>query len=196
MFYLYKMFSIFKYFSWKNNSLQNNISLSSEEASIAQPYSIPANKTEKIQLLLQIRHIKNIYYKYTNNPLFRQELYDTFLTDTDFDYGDAAFDDNDDDNIRIFDKYIIKYIKSRELFLKNLIDMNLKYHLYLSTSKLEEHESDESHHILFIMDMTDKKIFEYCYNLYILHNKDFRVIDTLFSAIIIYNMNKTIKIFR
>lgn len=155
----------------------------------APPYDIP-KKADRIHLLLQIRHIKNIYYKYTNNPSFKNELYESFLTDTDFDYGLSAYDDNED--VRIFDKYILQYIEKRKEYLQNLE----KYHLYVSTGHLEEHPSDSDYHILFIIDMTDKKIFEYCYNMYNISPNDFKIINTIFSAIIYKDMNKTIKLFQ
>ena len=186
--YITKIFSSSKPKPFENIKIDTIASMSTEYP----PYTIP-NKPEKLHLLLQIRHIKNIYYKYTNSPSFRQDLYDSFSTDTDFDHGEVAFDD--EDNIRIFDKYIINYIKERQEYVQGLRDKDNKVHFYLSTGHLEEHTPNEAYHILFIMDMTDKRIFEYCYNMYTVQSADFNIIKTLLSAIIYHNMNKSTKVF-
>lgn len=182
------MSSIFKYLSKLFNKKNTFAHTKIDKTMPVAPYDISVSdtKSERVYLLLQIRHIKNIYYKYTNNALFRQDMYDTFLTDTDFDYGNVAFDD-EEDNIRIFDKYILQYIELRKEFLQGL----QKYELYESVGKLEERTVDDNHHILFIMDMTDKRVFEYCFS-----NMKVNVVDALFSAIIYQNMNMNIKVFR
>lgn len=189
------MFSIFEYLYNifdKKNKIKQDVQITQQSSII--PFNIP-NKTEKIQLLLEVRHIKNIYYKYSGNILFRQELYDTFLVDNDFDSGISAFDDDTD--IRIFDKYILNYIATRKKFLQNILDEGNSYQLYISSSDLEEHPLDAKYHILFIMDMTDKKIFEYCYNIYTINTSQyFNLHDILFSAIVYKDMNKYTKILK
>ena len=121
-------------------------------------------KQVRINILLYIKQCKNTFYKYTQKEKFNEELYKKFIDEDHFDGGDTGFDD--EDNVRIFDKYVLDYIKSRNEILtffqcKN-ITLNLKHHLNdLRDFRSSEQEKD----ILFVMDMPEKEIFEYCYDM-------------------------------
>jgi len=121
-------------------------------------------KQLRIDILLYIKQVKNTYYKYTNNPKFNQELYNSFGNDENFDGGDTAFDD--DDNMRIFDKYVIDYIKHRNEIITYL---QCKNKHVISNKKLTDLEDirtlENTIDILFVIDMSDKDIFDYCYSL-------------------------------
>ena len=144
------------------------------------------DKTKKIQLFLQIRHIKNIYYKYTQNICFREQLYNDFLKETDFDYGEAAYDDEKYD-VRIFDTYICDYIEKRRKFIEELQHNDVEYEL----SQIIESDHKGNMIITFIMDMTDRHILDYCMSL-----TDHKLMDILLSAIIIDKGKTYTKLFR
>jgi hypothetical protein len=132
------------------------------------------DKTKKIQLFLQIRHIKNIYYKYTQNICFREQLYNDFLKETDFDYGESAYDDEKYD-VRIFDTYICEYIKKRKQFIEELENNGVDFELSYSVESVYK----GCMVITFIMDMSDRHILEYCMSV-----PDNKLMDILLSAII------------
>ena len=126
---------------------------------------IPAEelKNIRINILLFIKQCKNTYYKYTNRENFNAELYKSFIDEDNFDGGETGFDD--EDNVRIFDKYILDYIKSRNEILTYFQCKNIKVNLKSKISELRDIKfSQEEKDILFVIDMTDKDIFKYCYD--------------------------------
>lgn len=145
------------------------------------------NKQLRINILLFIRQYKNAYYKYTNKNKFNEELYDLFVNDENFDDKITAYDD-EDENIRIFDKYIFEYIKDRDDIMRYLQSNNKIVNL---KSNLEEFNdiifSKNNIDILFILDMSEKDIFTYCYNLLHNHQEISYIKDILFSIIFKYD---------
>lgn len=125
---------------------------------------IPPNelKVMRINILLYIKQCKNTYFKYTNKDKFNEDLYKSFIDEDHFDGGDTAFDD--EDNIRIFDKYILDYIKSRNDIMTYFQCKNKTINLRTKLEDLRDFKmSDKEKDILFIIDMSDKDIFNFCY---------------------------------
>lgn len=153
-----------------NNNMDNNID----------------DKQLRINILLFIRQYKNTYYKYSNKEKFNEELYNSFVNDEHFDSGITGYDD--EENISIFDKYILEYIKNRNnvityLQCKNKI-LNFRNYLELLNDIKPTNDSID---ILFILDMSEKDIFSYCYNLIRYNGKLYYLKDILFSFIVKYN---------
>mgnify|MGYP001062176149 CR=1 FL=1 len=128
---------------------KDEISLTSEEI-----------KLLRLNTLLYIKQCKNTFFKYTNIEKFNSELYNSFFNDDNFDGGDTGIDD--DDNIRIFDKYILDYIKNRNDIMTYLQCKNQKINIVSKLSDLKDFTHSEVRDILFVIDMSDKDIFNYC----------------------------------
>lgn len=120
-------------------------------------------KQMKIDTLLYIKHMKNTYHKYVDESKFNKDLYDKFIEKDNFDNGETAFDDDDD--IRIFDRYILDYIKNRNNISTYMQCKNKSIRTVTKLEELEEIRSKDIIDILFVMDMSDKDIFTYCYNI-------------------------------
>ena len=91
-----------------------------------------------------------------------ESLYNTFIKEDHFDGGDTGFDD--EENIRIFDKYILDYIKSRNEIITYFQCKNKVVNLKTKLEDLRDfRSSDEEKDILFTIDMNDKDIFNFCY---------------------------------
>jgi hypothetical protein len=190
--YINKLLEDSKIFTYNylNNNIETNkkypklLDLSNEDVEYAN--TEVDDKQLRINILLFIRQYKNTYYKYINKEKFNEELYNSFINEENFDGGNTAYDD--EDNTRIFDKYILEYIKNRNsvmtyLQCKNKI-INLKNNLeVLNDIKF----SNDSIDVLFILDMSEKDIFSYCYNLLHNHGKISYIKDILFSIIFKYN---------
>ena len=123
-------------------------------------------KQLKIDVLLFVRQYKNTYYKYTNKSKYNEELYNSFINERNFDGGTTAFDD--DDEVRIFDRYILEYIKNRNdimtyLQCKNR-DINIKQRLQdlFDVNQLTKNTPLD---ILFVIDLSEKDLFTYCYHI-------------------------------
>lgn len=122
------------------------------------------DKQLKINTLLYIKQLKNTYYKYTDKTKFNKELYDNFVKEDNFDGGETAFDD--DDNVRIFDKYILEYIKNRNDIITYIQCKNKDIIIKTKMEDLKDiRSSEEKMDLLFVIDMSDKEIFKYCYEL-------------------------------
>lgn len=119
-------------------------------------------KQYRLNTLMYIKQCKNTYYKYTQNDLFNEKLYNSYKTDNnDFDSGETAFDDND--NISIFDKYILEYIKNRNDIMTFFQCKNIKINLKHKIEELRDfRDNNDNKDVLFFIDMTDKQIFDYC----------------------------------
>lgn len=138
------------------------------------------DKQVRINTLLYIKQVKNTYYKYTNKELFNKELYDTFIQDENFDGGLTAFDDEDD--VRIFDKYILEYIKKRNSIITYMQCKNKSIEL-----KTSLHDMKEKRSILFVLDMNEKELFKYCYD-FIQESDNVHILqEIIFSFIIKYD---------
>jgi hypothetical protein len=151
------------------------------------------DKQLRIDTLLFVRQFKNTYYKYTNKEKFNEELYNSFVDDKNFDGGQTAFDD-DDQTIRIFDKYILEYIKNRNdvitfLQCKNKdVIFNLKLE-QLNDLKYKNNKID----IIFAIDMPEKDLFNYCYNI-IQKTGNISIIKGIVFSIILKYDNEYIRI--
>jgi hypothetical protein len=157
-----------------------------------EPYEtiIEYDKVKKLQLFLQIRHIKNIYYKYTKNTLYREHLYNSFVKENDFDYGESAYDDETD--TKIFDKYICDYIEKRKGFLDEFDQYGIEYECCTSIMDDDSNNKCDNNKIkiTFIIDMTDRNILDYC-----MKNNN-KSLDSLFSVVIIKNSQTSTKTLR
>jgi len=118
-------------------------------------------KNLRINTLLYIKQCKNTFFKYTCNEKFNSVLYDAFIDEENFDGGDTGFDD--DDNVRIFDKYILNYIKNRNDIMTYLQCKGKKTHLKTRLQDLQDfYTRDNEKDILFVIDMSDRDIFDFC----------------------------------
>ena len=161
--------NVYNYLNGDENAMKkfNSIGRINIEDDITRYRDKILNKEEekkmKIDTLLYIKHMKNTYYKYTDKSKFNKDLYDKFIENDNFDSGDTAFDD--DDNVRIFDRYILDYIKNRNEILTYLQCKNKGVRIVTKLDELEELRSKDTIDILFVMDMSDKDIFSYCYDI-------------------------------
>jgi hypothetical protein len=145
------------------------------------------DKQLRIDILLFVRQFKNTYYKYTNKDKFNPELYNSFVDDKHFDGGLTAFDD--DDNIRIFDKYILEYIKNRNDIMTYLQCKNKIVELQTKLENLREiaDHKEENINVLFTIDMNEKDLFNYCYSIIQKAGNIAMIKNIVFSIIIKYN---------
>jgi len=151
------------------------------------------DKQLRIDTLLFVRQFKNTYYKYTNKEKFNEELYNSFVDDKNFDGGPTAFDD-DDQNIRIFDKYILEYIKNRNDVMTYLQCKNKDVVLKLKLEQLNDlKHKDDKIDIIFAIDMPEKDLFHYCYNIIQKTGNVSTIKGIVFSLIVKYN-NEYIRI--
>lgn len=146
------------------------------------------DKQLRIDTLLFTKQYKNTYYKYTNKEKFNHELYNTFLDDKNFDGGDSGFDD--DDEVRIFDRYILEYIKNRNDVMTFLICKNkeiiLKTKLEDLTDIYTEKDKSNEVNILFTIDMNEKDLFTYCYGIVSKTGSITNIKNILFSLVCKY----------
>ena len=160
-----------------------------EDIEFDNKYVLNSNIDEKqlrIKILLYIKQIKNIYYKYTDTTRFNKILYDSFVDEDNFDGGNTAFDD--DDNVKIFDKYIIDYIKSRNEIITYLQCKNKHINFNKKLTDLNDIRTIvNTIDIVFIMDMSDKDIFDYCYSLVKDNTNCITAQAVLFSMVFKYN---------
>jgi len=192
---IYKYIKITNHNYWHKNDNDNDKiykNLEIDDTSLiksARPLQID-NKELRLNILLYIKQYKNIYYKYTNKDKFNSDLYNSYINDDSFDDSLTAYDD-DDSNIRIFDKYIIKYIKKRNDIITYLQCKNKNVILHTVLDNLKNINNGETFDILFIIDMPERDILSYCLN--ILNNSgDMGLLKTIiFSMILNINNNNT-----
>lgn len=138
------------------------------------------HKLDKKIVLMYIKQLKNIYYKYTDNKLYNERLYHLYAEKDDFDNDDTAYDDDED--IKIFDKYVIEYIKNRNQIVTYMMYKNKKINIKTSLEDLQDiKKSENSMDILFTIDMKDNDILSY----YFENEKDVKAI--VFSMIFKFN---------
>jgi len=163
--YCNKILTSAKVFAWNLiHNPQENKTYPKTELLHEEEVIIPLDELKKIRIdiLLYIKQCKNTYFKYTNKDKFNQELYNTFIKEDHFDGGDTGFDD--EENVRIFDKYILDYIKSRNEIITYFQCKNKVVNLKTKLEDLRDfRSSDEEKDILFTIDMNDKDIFNFCY---------------------------------
>jgi hypothetical protein len=152
------------------------------------------DKQLRVDTLLYIKQYKNVYYKYTNKSLFNPELYNYYSdNNTFFDSGKTAYDD-DDDTVKIFDKYILEYIKNRNDFITHLQCKNKQIVQQTSFDMLREYKKGDSHiDVIFIMDMKERDIFLYIYGL-IKEGKGMKELRGKIYSVIIRSQGEEIRI--
>lgn len=144
-------------------------------------------KQLRIDVLLFVRQFKNTYYKYTNKDKFNAALYNSFIDDDNFDGGLTGFDD-DDHEVRIFDKYILEYIKNRSEVLTYLQCKNKDIVLKDSLQKLDNLIiGNDKMDIIFAIDMNEKELFDYCYSIVANNGSMTTVKNIIFSMIVKYD---------
>jgi hypothetical protein len=137
------------------------------------------DKQLRIDTLLFVRQYKNTYYKYAKKDKFNQELYDTFISETAYD---------EDDNMRIFDKYILEYIKNRNDVLTFLQCRNKGVNLKEKVDDLSETRQSSSHiDVLFTIDMSEKDLFNYCHSILANIGSILTIKNIIFSLIVKHN---------
>lgn len=134
------------------------------------------DKQRRIDILLYTRQIKNVFYKYTNTPLFDPNLYNLFVGDENFDGGNTAFDDDSD--TRIFDEYVKDYIRDREAVLQYLMEKHSNVVIVDTMDALTEQS------VMFVIDMKDRELFQYCYSMIENHSNTHKIKDIIFSIIL------------
>lgn len=143
------------------------------------------HKQLKIDILLFVKQIKNTYFRYTCKDKFSPELYNSFVDEDHFDGGTTAFDDDDD--TRIFDKYVLEYIKHRNDVMTYL---QCKNKIITVKQRLEDLDEvvvgNENLQVVFAIDMSDKDLFNYCYSLIAKHGNLSFVKNIVFSVILKY----------
>jgi hypothetical protein len=145
------------------------------------------DKQLRIDTLLFVRQFKNTYYKYSNKDKFNPELYNSFVDDKHFDGGPTAFDD--DDNVRIFDKYILEYIKNRNDIMTYMQCKNKTVELQTKLDNLKDIKcsNNEIIDVIFTIDMNEKDLFNYCYSIIQKTGNIAMIKNIVFSIIIKHN---------
>lgn len=131
------------------------------------------DKQLRIDTLLYIRQVKNTYFKYTNNSLFDPQLYNIFIGDDNFDGGDTAFDDGNE--TRIFDGYVIEYIRSRSCAIEHIRNNHPGVSFVDGMDALDENSA------LFVIDMKDKELFRYCFSIVESSLNTYKLKDIIFG---------------
>jgi hypothetical protein len=157
-------------------------------------HPIVDDKQLRIDILLFVRQYKNTYYKYTNKEKFNPELYNSFINEDNFDGGLTAFDDDETENVRIFDKYILEYIKNRSDVITFLQCKNKNIIMKSSPDELRMIESGNNNlDILFIIDMSEKDLFNYCYGI-IKDERNISMIKPIIFSLIVKTKGELVRI--
>ena len=170
---LYNLFNkVYYMFSKKpenNSSTKPNLEYSS--------YGI-SDKTDKesrINILVEIKNIKNTYYKYTYDKKYSEKLYNAILQETEYENGVLI-----SNNSNIYDNEVIKYINYREELSKNTKN---NYNLKKNFQTFYKSESTNFSNILYVIDLNERELFEYCHDI-IKRNDKINIKDLVFSVII------------
>jgi hypothetical protein len=189
--YFYKLYDNIKVYTYNylngNENIQSYPKLLLEDEENANICHNIDDKQLRIDTLLFVRQFKNTYYKYTNKEKFNPELYNSFVDDKNFDGGLTAFDDDDSDT-RIFDKYILEYIKNRSDVLTYLQCKKRDVILKLKLEQLNpvvQYKEDVD--IIFAIDMSEKDLFNYCYSIIAKTGNISMIKNIVFSIILKYN---------
>jgi len=136
------------------------------------------DKTDKqlrINILLEIKNIKNTYYKYINNSKYSDKLYNNILQETEYEDGILV-----SDNSTVYDNDIKKYINCRKELFENT------KRIYIIKKNLQDFymiNDGNENNILYIIDLEERDMFNYCYD-YIKRDDKNLVRDLLFTVII------------
>ena len=136
------------------------------------------DKTDKqlrINILLEIKNIKNTYYKYINNSKYSDKLYNNILQETEYEDGILV-----SDNSIVYDNDIKKYINCRKELFENT------KRIYIIKKNLQDFymiNDGNENNILYIIDLEERDMFNYCYD-YIKRDDKNLVRDLLFTVII------------
>jgi hypothetical protein len=145
----------------------------------------------QINILILIKIYTNTYYKYTNNEKFNNKLYNIFINNK---FIISNLTEYNNDKINIFNKYIIEYIKKRNNVIKYLQSKNKIINLKNNIELLNNINTSNNYiDILFILDMSIKDIFLYCYFL-LNKNKDIMNIKNILLSIVIKYNNQEIRL--
>jgi hypothetical protein len=139
----------------------------------------------QINILILIKIYTNTYYKYSNNEKFNNKLYNIFINN---EFIISYLTEYNNDKINIFDKYIIEYNIKKKHIINYLKSKNKIINFKNNFDSLNDINSSNNYiDVLFILDMSIKDIFLYCY---FLLNKDKDIINIkniLLSIVIKYN---------
>jgi hypothetical protein len=199
--YLDKLFEnikIYNYNYWndnnKSNKIYKNLELDSDIDNISlyldnkiKPIDV-CDKKLRLNILLYIKQYKNTYYKYTNKEKFNIDLYNSFINDENFDDSLTAYDD-DEPNIRIFDKYILEYIKKRNDIITYLQCKDKGVILHDTLESLNDLKKSNTYDMLFIIDMNERDLLSYCLEILSKVNNISLLKTLIFSMIIKYDGN-------
>jgi hypothetical protein len=145
----------------------------------------------QINILILIKIYTNTYYKYSNNEKFNNKLYNIFINN---EFIISYLTEYNNDKINIFDKYIIEYNIKKKHIINYLKSKNKIINFKNNFDSLNDINSSNNYiDVLFILDMSIKDIFLYCY---FLLNKDKDIINIkniLLSIVIKYN-NREIRL--
>lgn len=136
------------------------------------------NKESRINILLEIKNIKNTYYKYTYDKKYSEKLYNDILKETEDDNGVLV-----SNNSTIYDSDIIRYIECR----KELFE-NKNYSIKKNFEKFYKLELNDSINLLYVIDLNERELFEYCYD--IIKKYDDNIVKDLLFSVIINNCKK------
>ena len=139
------------------------------------------DKELRINILLEIKNIKNTYYKYIYDSKFSEKLYNGILQETEDENGVLV-----SNNSTIYDSDIIKYINCRKELFENTKN---SYILKKNIEDLYKLDSKDSKNILHIIDLNERETFNYCYD--IIKRSDKNIIRDLLFTVIINKTNKT-----
>ena len=192
--YLKDIFQNIQVYSYNyfHNKPQNNYPNKSIELNYDIAYR-DDEKQLKIDTLLTIKHYKNLYYKYTDKTKFNHELYNNYISNDNFDEGETAYDD-DDKNIKIFDKYILQYIKNRNDLISHLQGLNKEIIIKTSLDNIFNYKKKCNEiDAVFVIDMNEKDLFLYIYS-FVKEQKTLTIIQNIIFSLIIKYQNQFIKI--
>ena len=114
------------------------------------------------------------------------ELYNSFIDDKNFDGGITAFDDDDQDT-RIFDKYVLEDIKHRSEVITFLQCRNKDVIIKHKLEQLNDiQHSGSNMDIVFAIDMTENDLFTYCYSIIQRNGKISMIKNIVFGLILKY----------
>ena len=149
------------------------------------------DKQLQINILILIKIYKNTYYKYSNNEKFNDKLYNIFINNK---FIISYLTEYNNDKINIFDKYIIEYNIKKNNIINYLKSKNKTINFKNNFDSLNNINTSNNYiDVLFILDMTIKDIFLYCYDL-LKKDKDIDNIKNILLSIVIKYNNQEIRL--
>jgi hypothetical protein len=139
----------------------------------------------QINILILIKIYTNTYYKYSNNEKFNDKLYNIFINN---EFIISYLTEYNNDKINIFDKYIIEYNIQKNNIIKYLKSKNKTVNFKNNFESLNNINTSSNYiDVLFILDMSIKDIFLYCYHLLNKDKEISNIKNILLSIVIKYN---------